>query len=136
MELHERVRYLRTVLLDDMTQKDFADALGVSRDEINNIEGNRLKKPEQKRPLLRLMCRQFNVDEHWLLDDIGQPRLLPAPDAETDYINDLLSELDNPFIDAIRAVMQAYEESSPDDQKRIKDFAARFTHKMQKENRD
>ena len=43
MELHERVRYLRTVLLDDMTQKDFADALGVSRDEINNIEGNRLK---------------------------------------------------------------------------------------------
>lgn len=136
MELHERVRYLRTILLDDMTQKDFADVLEVSRDEINNIEGNRLKKPEQKRPLLLLMCKQFNVDERWLLDGIGDPRILPAPDAETDYINDLLSELDNPFIDAIRAVMQAYEESSPEDKKRIKDFAARFTHKMQKENRD
>lgn len=136
MELHERVRYLRTVLLDDMTQKDFADALGVSRDEINNIEGNRLKKPEQKRPLLRLMCRQFNVDEHWLLDDIGQPRLLPAPDAETDYINDLLSELDNPFIDIIRAIMRSYVESSPDEQKRIKDFSARCKQNMQKENRD
>ena len=136
MELHERVRYLRTVLLDDMTQKDFADVLEVSRDEINNIEGNRLKKPEQKRPLLLLMCKQFNVDERWLLDGIGDPGILPAPDAETDYINDLLSELDNPFIDASRAVMQAYEESSPEDKRRIKDFAARFTHKMQKENRD
>lgn len=136
MELHERVRYLRTVLLDDMTQKDFADILGVSRDEINNIEGNRLKKPEQKRPLLLLMCNKFNVDERWLLDDIGDPRILPAPDSDSDYINDLLNELDNPFIDAIRAVMQAYEESSPEDKRRIKDFAARFTHKMQKENRD
>lgn len=82
MELHDRVRYLRTTILNDMSQKDFADLLGVSRDEINNIEGNRLKKPEQKRPLFLLMCSQFNVDERWLLDGIGDPRPIQSKDDE------------------------------------------------------
>ena len=82
MELHERVRYLRTVILNDMSQKDFADRLGVSRDEINNIEGNRLKKPEQKRPLFLLMCNEFNIDERWLLDGIGDPQPLQSKEDE------------------------------------------------------
>ena len=43
MELHERVRYLRKDILKQ-TQSEFAAALGTSRDAINNIEGNRLKR--------------------------------------------------------------------------------------------
>lgn len=135
MELHERVRYLRTVLLDDMTQKDFADILGVSRDEINNIEGNRLKKPEQKRPLLLLMCSKFNVDEKWLLDDIGDPRLMPPLEDDTEYIDELLNEVDNPFTSLIKAIVDVYRELSPEDKKKARDFAASFQNKI-KENRD
>ena len=71
MELHERVRYLRKNVLQ-LSQTDFAAALGTSRDAINNIEGNRLKRPEQKEPLLKLMCEKFSVNEKWLLTGEGE----------------------------------------------------------------
>lgn len=90
MELHERVRYIRTELLHGISQNEFADALGVSRDEINNIEGNRLKKPEQKRPLLLLMCSKFNVDEGWLLYGKGDPR---PEKSRQEEISELVNEV-------------------------------------------
>lgn len=72
MELYERVRYLRKDILKQ-TQSEFAAALGTSRDAINNLEGNRLKRPDQKEPLLRLMCEKFAVNETWLITGDGEP---------------------------------------------------------------
>lgn len=66
MEIYERVRYLRKNCLH-MSQTAFGKHLGVSRSVINNIELDALAKPDQKLPLLRLMCREFNVNEEWLL---------------------------------------------------------------------
>lgn len=115
-----------------LSQDDFASLANRTRSEIKNIEYN---KTSPKEEVIKAVCSAHGISRRFL--ETGElPILLPGPEEETDYINDLLSELDNPFIDAIRAVMQAYEESSPEDKKRIKDFAARFTHKMQKENRD
>ena len=73
MELHERVRYLRKEILKQ-SQAEFAAALGTSRDVINNIEGNRLKCPEQKEPLMKLMCEKFDINESWLLTGDGDPK--------------------------------------------------------------
>lgn len=115
-----------------LSQDDFASLANRTRSEIKNIEYN---KTSPKEEVIKAVCSAHGISRRFL--ETGElPILLPGPEEESDYINDLLSELDNPFIDAIRAVMQAYEESSPEDKKRIKDFAARFTHKMQKENRD
>lgn len=115
-----------------LSQDDFASLANRTRSEIKNIEYN---KTSPKEEVIKAVCSAHGISRRFL--ETGElPILLPGPEEESDYINDLLSELDNPLIDAIRAVMQAYEESSPEDKKRIKDFAARFTHKMQKENRD
>ena len=73
MELHERVTYLRKEILKK-SQTDFAAELGTSRDVINNIEGDRLKRPDQKEPLLKLMCEKYNINESWLLTGEGQIR--------------------------------------------------------------
>lgn len=73
MELHERVRYLRKDVLNK-TQAELAAELGTSRDAINNIEQDRLKRPEQKEPLLRLMCEKYGINEPWLLSGIGEMR--------------------------------------------------------------
>lgn len=70
MELHERVKYLRKSL--DKSQAEFAAELGTSRDAINNIECNRLKRPEQKEPLLKLMCQKYGIREQWLIDGEGE----------------------------------------------------------------
>ena len=71
MDLHERVRFLRKNVLNQ-SQAEFAAALGTSRDAINNIEQNRLKRPEMKEPLLKLMCEKFNINEEWLLTGEGE----------------------------------------------------------------
>lgn len=128
--INERFREAREHL--KLTQTEFATLANRTRSEISNIEYN---KTSPKEEVIKAVCAAHGISRRFL--ETGElPILLPGPDDETDYINELLNELDNPFIDAIKAVMQAYEESSPEDKKRIKDFAARFTHKMQKENRD
>lgn len=66
MEVPNRIRYLRKKCLN-MSQTEFGKRLGVSRSVINNIELGVLARPDQKLPLLKLMCREFNVNEDWLL---------------------------------------------------------------------
>lgn len=65
MELYERIQYLRKEILH-MSRDEFGAELGVNRDVINNIERNRLKKPEQKEPLYQLICAKFDINEEWL----------------------------------------------------------------------
>ena len=55
-----------------MSQTEFGERLGVSRSVIKNIELNNLAKPEQKLSLIKLMCKEFNVSEDWLLNGSGE----------------------------------------------------------------
>lgn len=66
MEMHDRIKELRKKHLR-MSQAAFGEKLGVNRDVINNIENNRLAKPDQKLSLIKLMCKEFSVNEEWLL---------------------------------------------------------------------
>ncbi|MGN0393865.1 MAG: helix-turn-helix domain-containing protein [Coprococcus sp.] len=70
MEVHERIKELRKNHLK-MSQTAFGEKLGVSRSVINNIELNVLARPEQKLSLMKLICKEFNVNEEWLLNGTG-----------------------------------------------------------------
>lgn len=70
MEIYERIRELRKKHLK-MSMEVFGKHLGVSRDTINNIELNRLARPEQKMSLYKLICSEFNISEEWLLNGTG-----------------------------------------------------------------
>lgn len=65
MEIYERIYYLRTEILK-MSRAAFGQKLGVSSDVVNNIERNRLKNPEQKEPIYRLIAETYNVSLEWL----------------------------------------------------------------------
>ena len=54
-----------------MSMEVFGKRLGVSRDTINNIELNRLARPDQKMSLYKLICSEFGVSEEWLLNGTG-----------------------------------------------------------------
>lgn len=71
MEIYERIRLLRKEYLK-LSQTKFGEILGVNRSNINNIEGNRLVNPEQKEPLYRLICKEFNVSYKWLITGEGE----------------------------------------------------------------
>lgn len=77
MEMHDRIRELRKNHLN-LSQEAFGERLGVSRSVINNIERNALARPEQKLSLIRLMCKEFNVREEWILN--GTEPMLVQPD--------------------------------------------------------
>lgn len=77
MELYERIRELRKKYLH-MSQTDFGERLGVNRDVIGNIELNRLVRPEQKLSLLKLICKEFSVNEEWLMN--GTEPMFIEPD--------------------------------------------------------
>ncbi|MCB5881057.1 helix-turn-helix domain-containing protein [Lachnospiraceae bacterium EP-SM-12S-S03] len=72
MELNigERIEILRKDL--SMSRRAFGERLGVSESVIVNIEYDRLKRPEQKESLYKLICKEFNVNEEWLRTGEGE----------------------------------------------------------------
>lgn len=73
-----------------LTQAEFGERLGVSRDVIGNIEYNRLKNPEQKEPIIKLICSTFGVDELWLRTGAGEPF---RKKGEAEELTELFAEL-------------------------------------------
>lgn len=56
-----RIKIVREAL--NLSQREFGEKLGVSRDVISNIEYGRV---QPKKLLLQHMCQQYKVNEHWL----------------------------------------------------------------------
>ena len=94
MEIYERIKELRKKTLK-MSQTAFGNRLGVNRDTINNIELNRLKKPEQKLSLYKLICSEFNVSEEWLLNGTGD--MFTSNESEYSTMIDQIMHGENEF---------------------------------------
>lgn len=121
MEMHERIRVLRKDNLH-MSQAEFGDRLGVSRSVINNIERNALARPDQKLSLIKLMCKEFNVNEEWLLNGTEPMYIEPETFSLDDFVKQKGAtelELD---------IVKAYFEIDPDTRKLlVQHFKQRLT---------
>ncbi|KIU07855.1 transcriptional regulator with XRE-family HTH domain [Clostridium butyricum] len=73
MDMHERIKKIRND--QNLTQNEFAQRLGVTRSVISNIELNRLAKPEQKTSLIKLISKEFSINEEWLLNGTGSEKI-------------------------------------------------------------
>lgn len=85
MDIFDRVRYLRKNKLN-LSQEEFGKRLGVSRSVIKNMELNILARPDQKEPLIKLICKEFNVNEDWLRTGSGGDENIFVPDDVQKYI--------------------------------------------------
>ena len=65
--LVNRIKAVRETL--GLSQREFGEKLGVSRDVISNIEYGRV---QPKKLLLQHMCQQYKVNEHWLETGAGE----------------------------------------------------------------
>ena len=127
--INERFREVRELL--DLTQDDFAKKANRTRSEIKNIEYN---KTSPKEEVIKAVCAAHGINRRYL--ELGEePKLMPELEDDTDYINELLNELDNPFTGLIKSVMQVYLELSPADKEKAKAFAKNLSHKI-KESQD
>ena len=106
MEVYERIKELRKKHFK-MSQETFAERLGVSRSVIKNIELNALARPEQKMPLYKLICTEFNVNEKWLLTGEGDMFSLEL-DENTILVEQILNDVESPFKSLIFDIMKVY----------------------------
>ena len=70
--MNERLKKLRKAL--DLTQQEFADKIGIKRNSFANYETGRNTPIDA---IIVSICREFNVNEDWLRDGIGD-MFLPA----------------------------------------------------------
>ena len=59
--MYNRIRAVRKAL--SLSQREFGEGLGVSRDVIGNIEYGRVPPKE---PFLIHLCQQCRINRHWL----------------------------------------------------------------------
>ena len=128
--MNERIKYLRKDILK-MSQKDFAENLNLSENFVWMVEkGSRIPSDRT----ISDICRIFNVNPEWLRNGT-EPMFMPEPDDDTEYINELLSAVDDPVVDIIKAFMGVYMTLNDEDKKKARAFAASLKSKI-KENRD
>ena len=110
MELNigERIEILRKDL--SMSRRVFGERLGVSESVIVNIEYDRLKRPDQKESLYKLICKEFNVNEEWLRTGNGEMFIqLTRDQLITDFAADLIMENDTFKKRLVEALAKLYE---------------------------
>ena len=89
--MNNRIREVREHF--KLTQTEFGERLGVSRDVIGNIEYNRLKNPKQKEPIIKLICSTFGVNELWLRSGEGDMFQAMNEDEElAAYLGDVMHD--------------------------------------------
>lgn len=106
MEMYERIRILRKDFLK-MSQEVFGERLGVSRSVIKNIELDALARPEQKLSLIKLMCKEFGVNEEWLLN--GTEPMYATSEAEYSTLIDRVMTGENDFAKNIFKTFASFE---------------------------
>lgn len=62
----ERIKEVRKSF--KLNQEQFAKELGISRGHISNLEKG---KDNPSSALIKLLCTKFNVDEKWMLENVG-----------------------------------------------------------------
>ena len=123
--MHERIKEIRKAL--NLTQDEFAEKIGLARNSIANYEGGR-RNPNDA--VIKLICREFNVDYFWLTEGIGE-MFTEIPETLIDNI-----ALEYKLSDSYKAILQAFLEV-PDEQKEvISDFFLSIAKNVQKKGEE
>lgn len=123
LELYERIRLLRKDYLH-MSQTEFGVKLGVSRSVIKNIELDALARPDQKLSLIKLMCKEFSVNEEWLLH--GSMPMFVTP--ETFSLDQYLKERGCTALEM--EIVKAYFELDMDTRQKVFEVFEHFQSKI------
>lgn len=70
MSIADRIKEIRLAQTPKMSQTSFGEALGLSRDAVNNLERGRV---EPQDAILKLICLTYGVNLRWLETGEGDP---------------------------------------------------------------
>lgn len=94
--MSNRIKAVREAL--KLSQREFGEKLGVSRDVISNLEYDRVQPKEL---LLRHICQLYSVNPRWL--ESGEGEMFDSDSADTAKLDEALS-----IFKALRPEFQDY----------------------------
>lgn len=96
MTIGSRVRQIRDHF--KKSRREFAQEVGATPDEINNIELDRLKRMELKEPIFINICSKYNVSMNWLKCGQGEMFEQLSKDEEiAKFVAKILNEEEESF---------------------------------------
>lgn len=98
--INDRIRELRKSL--NLSQTDFGKPIGLSRDEVKNIE---YKKTTPKEITIPLMCEQYGISEAWLRSGEGQ---MMEERSEGDDLDRIFAEIGASDDELVKAAIRVY----------------------------
>ena len=112
--LNERIKEMRKAL--DLTQQEFADKLGVAR---NNIAGYETGKRNPSNAVISLICNKFNANEEWLRTGEGKMFIeVPEEDIYSKAAASVFKENDATAIEGLKL----YYSLSPEAKKAVRNY--------------
>ena len=118
--MKDRLRKLRKTL--DLTQSEFAERIGTVQNTITGYESGR-RNPSG--PVISAICKEFNVNKDWLLNNEGE-MFNPS---SNDAINELTKKYD--LSNTIRLFIEKLVTLNPKDQEVVTNFLISFASNMQ-----
>ena len=112
--METRIKQIRKS--ENLTQKAFADRLGLKQNTIATYEMGRTEPSDRT---IADICREFNVSEVWLRTGEGEMHIELPEDAEFDLIMTELQESDD---DLIKSILKAYWELPDTKKAAVKDW--------------
>lgn len=120
--MNSRIKEVRTAF--GKSQTDFAKALSISRSAICKIESGENTPSEQT---IKLICREFNINEEWLTDGIGEMK--KTADRK---LSGYLSEIATGDDEFIQNLIEVYMELDPTSKEALKEIAKKMADKQKK----
>lgn len=120
--MKDRIKLLRRTL--GLTQNEFGEKIGATRDAVAAYE----RGVAVKEPIIKLICKEFNVDYFWLTEGADVDMFTAFPET---IIDEVVEHFDLNKDD--RALIETYLEASHEQRKAVQDFFQTFAKKLQKD---
>lgn len=122
--INTRIAVLRKEL--DLSMEKFGNIIGVTKSSINNIEKG-VNNPSER--TIKLICREFNVNQDWLVNGNGSMFVELSREEEiTKYIAELVKD-DDEMKEFQRKFIRILSRLSIDDWKMIEKFVEELAKK-------
>ena len=120
--MHERFKKIRSE--NKLTQEEFGRTIGIGKTSVSKLESGENNPSERT---IKLICSEFNVNEHWLRTGEGSLTNPLSPPEEVEFlVRELLDyksrDKKNPYYDMLIDMMKTYQELDPNSQLVIQDY--------------
>ena len=122
--MKDRIKKIRKNV--GLTQKEFAERLGLKQNTIATYEIGRIGISDT---VILSICREFNVNEKWLRTGEGEMFIIPE-DETAALVSDLLEEPENDFFQAVVELVRTYKQLSPESQNVLCDFGKLYLENL------